>query len=711
MTTWCPVLSPRNRPSADLQGCVPYAFDMAREQTSNDDWCAFLNDVEARTPGAAARLGLCHKDMADGVLGGIDRADGRFVSKPGWGRKPVVYVRYEDVCRYCNWLQTGDTETGAYDMSFTPPRRRVGAKVFIPTLDEWTKAAYYDPKTLRWLTYPTGDELPSLREANYERGDELAVGAPFYFADVGDFADAPSPCGCVQMVGNAWELLEDVRTRADGSRVNLYKGGSFGYTETGLSRLNTDEAPYNGRCYVFGFRLAGMKTGWHPCRKPLLLVLVRQAQRVKGSLQRRFGESRAVAFLKTVRNVIRTVVPWLKARRVARTFARSGRSLGDRALVVPCDPWSVNGSRGDEAMLLATRQQIRARDAKMPIDILTAVAPAARDELRELGFVPQNDWPLPLHAWAKSALARYRVVYVLGADVMDGVYGWWTAWRLLAFADVCSRAGIETHLLGFSWSMTPSPLMRLAFALWGRRRTLFVRDGVSLERVRRFAPRTRFELVADAAFLLEPRTTPRAADVVSWIRAERAAGRVVVAVNVHPMFNSAQARGVVWEEAFAAALNAAQKADERLVLLLVPHDNRPGLSDEAMLARIEGRLAGVSRRIGSVWHADELKAVVGACDGLVAGRMHISIAALSQGVPVLGLVYQGKFEGLWRHCGLDAATTCLRPETFVTDPPAARAQVEAFLALLPTLRETLRAHLPDTLRLARLNYERGVELT
>ena len=107
----------------------------------------------------------------------------------------------------------------------------------------------------------------------------------------------------------------------------------------------------------------------------------------------------------------------------------------------------------------------------------------------------------------------------------------------------------------------------------------------------------------------------------------------------------------------------------------------------------------------------ESKAVVGACDGLVAGRMHISIAALSQGVPVLGLAYQGKFEGLWRHCGLDAATTCLKPELFVTDPAVARAQVETFLAALLTLRETLRAHLPEVLRLARLNYERGVELT
>ena len=52
--------------------------------------------------------------------------------------------------RYCNWLHNnyGDTQTGAYTLTNysigSPlPSRNSGAKYFIPTENEWYKAAYY----------------------------------------------------------------------------------------------------------------------------------------------------------------------------------------------------------------------------------------------------------------------------------------------------------------------------------------------------------------------------------------------------------------------------------------------------------------------------------------------------------------------------------------------------------------------------------------
>ena len=77
------------------------------------------------------------------------------------------------------------------------------------------------------------------------------------------------------------EMLEDV-AKLKGCKVeklkgcgyedrwlNTYRGGSFGYTETGLSKFNCDTAPYNGRCYVFGARIARMESGWRPRRLPV----------------------------------------------------------------------------------------------------------------------------------------------------------------------------------------------------------------------------------------------------------------------------------------------------------------------------------------------------------------------------------------------------------------------------------------------------------
>ena len=281
-----------NCPDRNGRGCVPYEYEIAKCAISNEDWCGFLNAVGEK----AVELGLWHKDMETGVLGGIvhslpsgkDSAFPlRFAAKAGWEKRPVTYVTYTGVMRYCNWLMTGDTEKGAYDLTVMPPRRLEGAKYFLPTDDEWYKAAYYDCLIARlgdWVIgkggywkYPTrSDEIPTQDQANFERGDALAVGAPYYLADVDAYADSPSPCGALQMGGNAWEFLEDCFQNPFGNKL---RGGSFGYTETGLSSSNVDFGKYDKRCYVFGARICRMKSGWHPCAKPFRYVIIQRARR------------------------------------------------------------------------------------------------------------------------------------------------------------------------------------------------------------------------------------------------------------------------------------------------------------------------------------------------------------------------------------------------------------------------------------------------
>lgn len=258
---------PGNRPDRIMYGCVPYEYEMAKCQLTNAEWCEFLSAIGVERSFA---LHLWHKDMMTGVLGGVDKGE-KFTCKPGWEKKPVVYVDYLSLCRYCNWLTSGDIERGSYDLSGDVPRRIVGAKYFLPNDAEWYKAAYFDPKTRRYWPYPTQGRV------NYEKGDELAEGPPYYFADVDDYADSPSPWGVIQMGGNAWEMLEDVvevKVKARGEDeqrrvLNTYRGGSFGYTETGLSKLNIDTSPYGSRCYVFGARIARMESGWRPHKLPL----------------------------------------------------------------------------------------------------------------------------------------------------------------------------------------------------------------------------------------------------------------------------------------------------------------------------------------------------------------------------------------------------------------------------------------------------------
>lgn len=120
--------------------------------------------------------------------------------------------------RFANWLHNGQpsgpqnsatTEDGAY--AFTGPAtmgdRKPGARFFLPSEEEWYKAAYYKIGALAagyWNyptqngTLPTAALPPGTVSANYKliAGQVLAVGA---------YVTTPSPYGTYDQAGNVWE--------------------------------------------------------------------------------------------------------------------------------------------------------------------------------------------------------------------------------------------------------------------------------------------------------------------------------------------------------------------------------------------------------------------------------------------------------------------------------------------------------------------------
>lgn len=381
--------------------------------------------------------------------------------------------------------------------------------------------------------------------------------------------------------------------------------------------------------------------------------------------------------------------------------------VGDKVLIIPCDPWSVVGSRGDQAMILACIQNVREGHPDCEIDIMTDDE-SAHDQCRAMGMVPQATWRMPMDKWFAEHGFKYSEVYILGADVTDGVYGWATACKLLAYYDVFSaRENCRVHYLGFSWSETPHPMLKRALGNLKDNLPLPLRDPVSLDRLSCFTQHRPLVQVADAAFCMSPRLSERVLRHQAWVDAQRSAGKRVVAVNVHTMFNEAETKSVDWERAFATVLSKVQAAKPDVVWLFVPHDNRPTCSDLSILSRLH-RLFDSAHAclVDEVMNADEIKALVGSCDGLIAGRMHISIAALGMGVPVFGLVYQGKFEGLWRHFGLPNETL-MSPKAFVDGCQLTEIWICRFLDNLHTLKRMIGHALPNVLTLSKKNFEEG----
>lgn len=315
-------------------------------------------------------------------------------------------------------------------------------------------------------------------------------------------------------------------------------------------------------------------------------------------------------------------------------------------VLVPCDPWTVIGSRGDEAMIYAVLQSFRKRHPEGRITVVTANASAANSEdcqrmRRDFNLAYVYAWRPRLQIWnivRAVRHARATEVFVLGADCMDGHYSPHTSTILFAVADLACRLGLKTRLTGFSWNEHPHPRTVAAAKKTTTALEILIRDPDSFGRVKSILPRAR--LVADTAFCLEPLFSDRVRAVLAQMESDRKAGRYVLGVNLNPMLK-------VDVASVAQALNA----QSNISVCLIPHDYRSG-GDLAELRKLEPLLTVPHRLLTDVYSAAELKALTSGLDALFTSRMHLGIAALGMGKPVAAFAYQGKFSGLFEHVGL-----------------------------------------------------------
>lgn len=137
-------------------------------------------------------------------------------------------MSWEYLARYVNWLHHGKVvelwafETGVYDTStFTQnddgtwnhqSKHFPRARYWIPTLDEWTKAAYWDPKKDNgaggyWKFQNSSDDEPIPGLFPEDGGERNAGDDPFPL-DVGSYPNVKSPWGLLDMAGGEWEYTE-----------------------------------------------------------------------------------------------------------------------------------------------------------------------------------------------------------------------------------------------------------------------------------------------------------------------------------------------------------------------------------------------------------------------------------------------------------------------------------------------------------------------
>ncbi len=282
--------NPGNSPdpaTGSQYGGVSYTYEIGTYDVTLNQYCTFLNAVAKSDP-----YGLYNGSLAtDALIEGITRsgASGNYSYSVigNSGQDPATFVSWLDSARMANWMQNGQpfglgevaasTEQGAYtlngDTTGGLEARNANAAYFIPTENEWYKAAYYDP-TLNggaggYWTYATrsnttpGNQIGSAPDqANYYTTvysvtqQSAQVGGQNYLTPVGSFTGSASYYGTYDQSGDVYDMTDTILGSA-GNRV--LRGGSFyGGGATVLSSSFQDNGTPTFEGGGRGFRLAGV---------------------------------------------------------------------------------------------------------------------------------------------------------------------------------------------------------------------------------------------------------------------------------------------------------------------------------------------------------------------------------------------------------------------------------------------------------------------
>ncbi len=109
-----------------------------------------------------------------------------------------------------------------------------------------------------------------------------------------------------------------------------------------------------------------------------------------------------------------------------------------------------------------------------------------------------------------------------------------------------------------------------------------------------------------------------------------------------------------------------------------------------------------TRMVRSILLTDpaKIKRIVGLLALVVTGRMHLAIASLGMGTPVLCVAYQDKFEGLFQHFDFPLEYLA-QPQECVTD--AFSIKIENAIQHLDEMRDRIAKALPEVMRASERN--------
>ncbi len=279
---------PGNLADTNGYGAVSETFDIMKFEFTNQQYVQFLNSVDAdgNNPNA-----IYNESMGSDARGGISLDSGaatsyKYAVKTDMGNKPVNFVSWFDAARVSNWLHNGATsgssmETGAYNLNNATSGNAVamiaGARFFMPSENQWYKAAYYKGGSTNsgyWAYATQSDSAPTAVTANLT-GDGSAgnpgTGNSANYSRGADWNSqdgnvttvgtngGPSAYGAFDMSGNVTEW-NDLSGSTPFDRRGV-RGGEWSSSSSISLLPSTREAAFPNAERVFrGFRVASLSS-------------------------------------------------------------------------------------------------------------------------------------------------------------------------------------------------------------------------------------------------------------------------------------------------------------------------------------------------------------------------------------------------------------------------------------------------------------------
>jgi len=213
------------------------------------------------------------------------------VSAGAWtGNQPAANISWYEAAAFVNFLNTSSGKTAAYILSWsgtawsmtlqssnawtlggTNLYRNKDAFYFLPSDNEWYKAAYYNAAGTNYFLYPTASSKAPTRVASGTNARSAVYNLPALVPAMVDIAGGLSPYGTMGQGGNVVEMMESAfaRTNSSPSELRGFRGGFWDSSELNLRSSLRDGYDPSSENSTIGFRVASVP---EPSTYALLLM-------------------------------------------------------------------------------------------------------------------------------------------------------------------------------------------------------------------------------------------------------------------------------------------------------------------------------------------------------------------------------------------------------------------------------------------------------